>query len=69
MANFVGIAAGRHAVLERAGWDVEARGLQGAPEVRVLIGEHAHATIRWPCASSASAPRPRCGSPPTSRGG
>ena len=45
MANFVGIAAGRHAVLERAGWDVEARGLQGAPEVRVLVGEHAHATI------------------------
>ena len=45
MANFVGIAAGRHAVLDRAGWDVEARGLQGAPEVRVLIGEHAHATI------------------------
>ena len=45
MANFVGIAAGRHAVLDRVGWDVEARGLQGAPEVRVLIGEHAHATI------------------------
>jgi glutamate/tyrosine decarboxylase-like PLP-dependent enzyme len=45
MANFAGIAAGRHAVLRRAGWDVEAKGLQGAPEVRVLIGEHAHATI------------------------
>jgi glutamate/tyrosine decarboxylase-like PLP-dependent enzyme len=45
MANFVGIAAGRHAVLERADWDVEARGLQGAPRVRVLVGEHAHATI------------------------
>jgi glutamate/tyrosine decarboxylase-like PLP-dependent enzyme len=45
MANFAGIAAGRHAVLERAGWDVEAKGLQGAPAVRVLIGEHAHATI------------------------
>jgi glutamate/tyrosine decarboxylase-like PLP-dependent enzyme len=45
MANFAGIAAGRHAVLRRAGWDVEARGLQGAPAVRVLIGEHAHATI------------------------
>jgi glutamate/tyrosine decarboxylase-like PLP-dependent enzyme len=45
MANFVGIAAGRHAVLARAGWNVEARGLQGAPEVRVLVGEHAHATI------------------------
>jgi glutamate/tyrosine decarboxylase-like PLP-dependent enzyme len=45
MANFTGIAAGRHAVLERAGWDVEARGLQGAPQVRVLVGEHAHTTI------------------------
>jgi glutamate/tyrosine decarboxylase-like PLP-dependent enzyme len=45
MANFTGIAAGRHAVLERQGWDVEARGLQGAPTVRVLVGEHAHATI------------------------
>jgi glutamate/tyrosine decarboxylase-like PLP-dependent enzyme len=45
MANFSGIAAGRHAVLERAGWDVEAKGLNGAPEVRVLVGEYAHATI------------------------
>ncbi len=45
MANFTGIAAGRHAVLERRGWDVEANGLNGAPEVRVLVGEHAHATI------------------------
>ena len=45
MANFAGIAAGRHAVLEREGWDVEARGLQGAPRVRILAGEHAHATI------------------------
>src|SRR5919106_1569739 len=45
MANFSGIAAGLHAVLERRGWDVEAKGLQGAPEVRVLVGEHAHATI------------------------
>ena len=45
MANFAGIAAGRHAVLERAGWDVEGQGLHGAPEVRVLVGEHAHATI------------------------
>ena len=45
MANFAGIAAGRHAVLARAGWDVEANGLHGAPEIRVLVGEHAHATI------------------------
>jgi glutamate/tyrosine decarboxylase-like PLP-dependent enzyme len=45
MANFSGIAAGRHAVLQRAGWNVESQGLNGAPPVRVLIGEHAHATI------------------------
>jgi glutamate/tyrosine decarboxylase-like PLP-dependent enzyme len=32
-------------VLERAGWDVEAHGLFGAPVVRVLIGDEAHATL------------------------
>jgi glutamate/tyrosine decarboxylase-like PLP-dependent enzyme len=45
MANFTGLAAGRHAVLARAGWDVEARGLYGAPEIRVFAGEEAHVTI------------------------
>lgn len=45
MANFSGLLAGRHAVLARASWDVETRGLQGAPEVHVVIGEEAHATI------------------------
>jgi glutamate/tyrosine decarboxylase-like PLP-dependent enzyme len=45
LANAVGIAAGRHAVLQRAGWDVEARGLYGAPEIEVIAGAEAHATI------------------------
>jgi glutamate/tyrosine decarboxylase-like PLP-dependent enzyme len=45
MANFTGLAAGRHAVLSRAGWDVEAHGLQGAPHVRVIVGEERHDTI------------------------
>src|SRR6187399_10563 len=45
MANFSGLLAGRHAVLARAGWDVEKQGLQGAPEVNVVIGEEAHATV------------------------
>ena len=45
MANFTGLAAGRHAVLHRAGWDVEADGLQGAPRVRVLVGEERHDTV------------------------
>ncbi len=45
LGNAVGLAAARHAVLERAGWDVEARGLYGAPEIRVLIGDEAHSTV------------------------
>ncbi|MGE0460733.1 MAG: aspartate aminotransferase family protein [Vicinamibacterales bacterium] len=42
MANFTGLAAGRHEVLRRAGWDVEARGLQRAPRVTVIVGEEVH---------------------------
>ena len=45
LGNAVGLAAGRHAVLAREGWDVEARGLYGAPEITVVIGEEAHATL------------------------
>lgn len=45
MANFTCLAAARSAVLTRSGWDVEARGLQGAPRVRVLLGEDAHASV------------------------
>jgi glutamate/tyrosine decarboxylase-like PLP-dependent enzyme len=45
MANFTGLAAARHAVLKRAGWDVEARGLYGAPEITVIVGEEVHATV------------------------
>ena len=44
-ANTVGLAAARHRVLERAGWDVEAKGLQGAPPVRVVASEERHVTI------------------------
>jgi glutamate/tyrosine decarboxylase-like PLP-dependent enzyme len=44
-SNVVGLAAARHAVLDRVGWDVEADGLIGAPAARVLIGEQAHASV------------------------
>jgi glutamate/tyrosine decarboxylase-like PLP-dependent enzyme len=44
-ANTAGLAAGRHAVLERAGWDVESDGLFGAPAIEVFAGEQAHVTI------------------------
>ena len=45
MGNFSGLVAGRHAVLKRAGWDVEANGLFGAPEVQVVVGEEALTTL------------------------
>ncbi|MFY9820873.1 MAG: pyridoxal-dependent decarboxylase [Thermoanaerobaculia bacterium] len=45
MANFTALAAARHAVLARHGWDVEKAGLFGAPPIEVVIGNEAHATI------------------------
>jgi len=45
LGNTVGLAAARHAVLAREGWDVESRGLYGAPEITVVVGEEAHATL------------------------
>ncbi|UWQ74999.1 aminotransferase class V-fold PLP-dependent enzyme [Leisingera sp. M658] len=42
VANMVGIMAARHALLAAQGWDVEADGLFGAPEIPVLIGQDAH---------------------------
>jgi glutamate/tyrosine decarboxylase-like PLP-dependent enzyme len=45
MAHFTCLAAARHAVLERAGWDAEERGLFGAPEISVVVGSETHATI------------------------
>lgn len=44
-ANFTALAAARHEVLRRVGWDVEARGLQGAPTVNVVHGGEAHISI------------------------
>jgi glutamate/tyrosine decarboxylase-like PLP-dependent enzyme len=45
MANFTALAAARHHVLGRAGWDVERDGLNGAPRVHVVVGERRHGTI------------------------
>ncbi len=45
MANFTGLAAGRDAVLGRAGWDVAERGLTGGPRVRVLVSAERHDTV------------------------
>lgn len=45
MANFTALAAARNALLAAAGWDVESRGLFGAPEVQVVLGGEAHSSV------------------------
>src|SRR2546429_7328520 len=45
MANFACLAAARHSVLSQAGWDVEADGMFGAPEVAVVVGEEVHVSL------------------------
>ncbi len=45
MANYTALAAARHGVLRRVGWNVEEEGLQGAPRVNIVAGAEAHVTI------------------------
>lgn len=45
MANFTCLAAARHALLERAGWNVEELGLFGAPPLNVIVGNEVHVTL------------------------
>jgi glutamate/tyrosine decarboxylase-like PLP-dependent enzyme len=45
MANFCGLAAARHTLLARSGWDVESDGLFGAPPITVVVGEEVHTSV------------------------
>lgn len=45
MATTCGFAAARYELLKRAGWDVNADGLFGAPPMRVVVGDEAHGTV------------------------
>jgi aromatic-L-amino-acid decarboxylase len=45
MAHFACLAAARHAVLERCGWDVEEKGLFEAPRIRILCSDQRHGSI------------------------
>ena len=45
MAHVTALAAARQHVLARAGWDVAADGLAGAPKLRVVVGEKRHVTV------------------------
>ena len=45
MGNFAGLAAARHALLERSGWNVENDGMFGAPELTVVVSDEVHASL------------------------
>jgi glutamate/tyrosine decarboxylase-like PLP-dependent enzyme len=45
MANFTALAAARHGVLRRVGWNVEEDGLAGAPPVNLVVSAASHITI------------------------
>jgi glutamate/tyrosine decarboxylase-like PLP-dependent enzyme len=45
MAHFTCLAAARHGVLRRAGWDVEEDGLAGAPRINLITSAESHVTV------------------------
>ncbi len=45
MANFTGLISARQKVLTDVGWNLDRDGLNGAPPIRVLVGEERHDTI------------------------
>jgi glutamate/tyrosine decarboxylase-like PLP-dependent enzyme len=45
MANFTAIVSARQALLARAGWDVTADGMFGAPPIEVVVGAEVHASM------------------------
>ena len=45
VANLTALAAARHTVLARAGWNVEADGLFGAPPITVIVGAEIHPSV------------------------
>jgi glutamate/tyrosine decarboxylase-like PLP-dependent enzyme len=45
MAHVICLAAARHSMLARRGWNVEQRGLTSAPQLRVLCGAERHGTV------------------------
>jgi glutamate/tyrosine decarboxylase-like PLP-dependent enzyme len=45
MAHVTALAAARHHVLDAVGWDLTGDGLQGAPRIRIVVGEERHVTI------------------------
>jgi glutamate/tyrosine decarboxylase-like PLP-dependent enzyme len=45
MANFCGLLAARHTIYQRKGWDSKSKGINGAPPIRVIVGEEVHVSM------------------------
>ncbi|MEX1139882.1 MAG: aminotransferase class V-fold PLP-dependent enzyme [Bacteroidota bacterium] len=45
VANLCALAAARHAMYVRAGWDIEGQGLLGAPPLNVIVSAEAHPAV------------------------
>ena len=45
MANFCGVLAARHCIYQRKGWNSKSKGINGAPNIRVVVGEEIHASM------------------------
>ena len=45
MANFCSVLAARYHILNRLGWNIKTKGLNGAPAIRVIVGEEVHASM------------------------
>lgn len=45
MASFTALAAARHALLERAGWNIVEQGMAGSPPLRVVVSDEVHVTM------------------------
>lgn len=45
VATLCGIAAARHYLLSKLGWDINADGLMNAPRLRIIMGDQTHGTV------------------------
>jgi len=46
MANFCGAVAARYQLCKQMGWDIKSKGMNGAPRIRVVVGEEVHASMQ-----------------------
>jgi glutamate/tyrosine decarboxylase-like PLP-dependent enzyme len=46
MANFSAAIAARYYLSKQLGWDIKSKGMNGAPPIRVVVGEEVHASMQ-----------------------